>query len=40
MKAPNTIDELLPHPITEKADDIAYSKATKAFLSAFYLAIT
>ncbi len=40
MKAENKIDELLPHQITEKADDIAYSKATKAFLSAFYLAIT
>lgn len=40
MKAENKIDELLPHQITEKADEIAYSKATKAFLSAFYLAIT
>lgn len=40
MPAENKIDELLPHQITEKADNIAYSKATKAFLSAFYLAIT
>lgn len=40
MRAENKIDELLPHQITEKADNIAYSKATKAFLSAFYLAIT
>lgn len=40
MRAENMIDELLPHQITEKADDVAYSKATKAFLSAFYLAIT
>ena len=40
MHAENKIDELLPHQITEKADNIAYSKATKAFLSAFYLAIT
>ncbi len=40
MLAENKIDELLPHQITEKADDIAFSKATKAFLSAFYLAIT
>ncbi|PKG39253.1 formate transporter FocA [Psychromonas sp. Urea-02u-13] len=39
-EAENKIDELLPHQLTEKADDIAYSKATKAFLSAFYLAIT
>jgi formate transporter len=40
MRAENMIDELLPHQITAKADDVAYSKATKAFLSAFYLAIT
>lgn len=40
MKAENMIDELLPHQITKKADDVAYSKATKAFVSAFYLAIT
>lgn len=40
MHAENKIDELLPHQITEKADNIAYSKATKAFLSAFYLAVT
>lgn len=40
MRAENKIDELLPHQITEKADSIAYSKATKAFLSSFYLAIT
>lgn len=40
LPAENKIDELLPHQITEKADNIAYSKATKAFLSAFYLAIT
>lgn len=40
MPAENKIDELLPHQITEKADNIAYSKATKTFLSAFYLAIT
>lgn len=40
MRPENKIDELLPHQITEKADNIAYSKATKAFLSAFYLAIT
>ena len=40
MFAENKIDELLPHQITEKANNIAYSKATKAFLSAFYLAIT
>lgn len=40
MVAENKIDELLPHQITEKADQVAYSKATKAFLSAFYLAIT
>ncbi|PKF61811.1 formate transporter FocA [Psychromonas sp. psych-6C06] len=40
MRAENMIDELLPHQITEKADEVAYSKATKAFLSAFYLAIT
>ncbi|MFT6986597.1 MAG: formate transporter [Psychromonas sp.] len=40
MWAENKIDELLPHQITEKADNIAYSKATKAFLSAFYLAVT
>ena len=40
MRAENKIDELLPHQITEKADNIAYSKATKAFLSAFYLAVT
>jgi formate transporter len=40
MRAENKIDELLPHQITEKADAIAYSKATKKFLSAFYLAIT
>jgi formate transporter len=40
MHAENKIDELLPHQITEKANNIAYSKATKAFLSAFYLAMT
>ena len=40
MSAENKIDELLPHQITAKADEIAYGKATKAFLSAFYLAIT
>ncbi|WP_354622849.1 formate transporter FocA [Psychromonas sp. MME2] len=40
MWAENKIDELLPHQITEKADNIAYTKATKAFLSAFYLAVT
>jgi len=40
MPAENKIDELLPHQLTEKADNIAYGKATKAFLSAFYLAIT
>lgn len=40
MSAENKIDELLPHQITEKADNIAYTKATKAFLSSFYLAIT
>ncbi|MCG6201441.1 formate transporter FocA [Psychromonas antarctica] len=40
MQAENKIDELLPHQITEKADNIAFSKATKAFLSSFYLAIT
>lgn len=42
MRVENKIDELelLPHQITEKANNIAYSKATKAFLSAFYLAIT
>ncbi len=40
MRAENKIDELLPHQITEKADNVAYSKATKAFLSAFYLAVT
>jgi len=40
MWAENKIDELLPHQITEKADNVAYSKATKAFLSAFYLAVT
>lgn len=40
MQPENKIDELLPHQITKKADDVAYSKATKAFLSAFYLAIT
>jgi len=40
MSAENKIDELLPHQLTEKADNIAYNKATKAFLSAFYLAIT
>lgn len=40
MRPENKIDELLPHQITEKADNVAYSKATKAFLSAFYLAIT
>ncbi|MGB5445087.1 MAG: formate transporter FocA [Psychromonas sp.] len=38
--AETKLDELLPHQITEKADDVAFSKATKAFLSAFYLAIT
>ena len=36
----NKIDELSPLQITEKAGDIAYGKATKAFLSSFYLAIT
>ena len=40
MHAENKIDELLPHQITEKANNIAYSKATKALLSAFYLAMT
>jgi formate transporter len=36
----NKIDELLPHQITEKANEVAYSKATKKILTAFYLAIT
>ncbi|MEI6896163.1 MAG: formate transporter FocA [Psychromonas sp.] len=40
MKAEDTINELLPHQITQKAGDIAYQKASKAFISAFYLAIT
>lgn len=40
MPAENKLEELQPHQLTEKAGDIAYYKATKAFISAFYLAIT
>ncbi|ABM04993.1 formate/nitrite transporter [Psychromonas ingrahamii 37] len=40
MLAENKREELLPHQLTEKAADVAYNKATKAPLSAFYLAIT
>jgi formate transporter len=40
MIADNKREELLPHQLTEKAGDVAYNKATKAPLSAFYLAIT
>jgi len=34
------MSELSPKQITEKADDVAYGKATKSPLTAFYLAIT
>ncbi|PKH02463.1 formate transporter FocA [Psychromonas sp. MB-3u-54] len=40
MLAENKLEELLPHQLTEKAGEIAYNKATKAPLSAFYLAVT
>ena len=40
MKTENMFNELLPHEITEKAGEMTYKKASKAFLSAFYLAIT
>jgi len=39
MHHENNTDELLPHQITEKADNMAFYKATKPSLSAFYLAI-
>ena len=40
MKTDMKSSDLLPHQITEKANDVAYGKATKAISSAFYLAIT
>lgn len=40
MNIENITNEMLPHNIAEKAGEIAYKKATKSPLSAFYLAIT
>lgn len=40
MQIENITNEMLPHNIAEKAGEIAYKKAIKSPLSAFYLAIT